>query len=187
MILAVPAQAETFNGPYGGVAAGWERSEAARRIDGLAIDAEVSRDAPTFGGFAGYNHKIGESVVIGAEAGIAVSTDDRIRAAAGGRELLVDPRYSFDLGARAGYLVTDKALLYVRGGYANTRVRTSLETLAGIVRSHENLDGWQIGGGVEYALSQKISARAEYRYSDLGQQGARYQRHQTLIGVSYNF
>jgi outer membrane immunogenic protein len=35
----------------------------------------------------------------------------------------VDPKYSFDVTERAGYLVDPKTLLYVRGGYTNARVR----------------------------------------------------------------
>ncbi|MCW6537725.1 outer membrane beta-barrel protein [Sphingomonas sp. MMSM24] len=28
--------------------------------------------------------------------------------------------------------------------------------------------GWAIGGGLEYALSEHVTARAEYRYTDFG-------------------
>jgi outer membrane immunogenic protein len=55
------------------------------------------------------------------------------------------------------------------------------------VRASDNLDGWQVGGGLEYAITDSISARAEYRYSDFGSTGGQYDRHQTLVGVSYNF
>lgn len=185
--IAAPAQADTFEGPYVGVAAGWDRGEVSARIEATPLDAEASRDALVLGGYAGYNHKLTDRIVIGAEAGFTGTVDDRVRATSAGDALTVDPRYSFDLGARAGYLVTDKALVYVRGGYANQRARTSLDTGTGIIRSSDNLDGWQIGGGLEYAISAKVSARLEYRYSDFGKNGGDYERHQTLIGVSYNF
>jgi outer membrane immunogenic protein len=55
------------------------------------------------------------------------------------------------------------------------------------VTSSGNLDGWQVGGGFEYAITDHVSARAEYRYSDFGTAGGQYDRHQTLVGVSYNF
>lgn len=184
---AAPAHADTFDGPYVGVTAGWERSEIADRIDTQPITGEASRDALVLGGYAGYNLKATDRIVIGAEAGFSASVDDQARAASAGKSLTIDPRYSFDLSARAGYLVTDKALVYVRGGYANTRVRTTLDGLTGPVTASDNLDGWQVGGGLEYAISDRISARAEYRYSDLGSNGGQYDRHQTLVGVSYNF
>lgn len=185
---AAPAYADTFDGPYVGVAAGWERSEIADRIEARAITGEASRDALVLGGYAGYNLKATDRIVIGAEAGFTAAVDDTARATSAGRPLSIDPRYSFDLSARAGYLVTDKALVYVRGGYANSRVRTTFAPATGApVVTSDNLDGWQVGGGLEYAISDRISARAEYRYSDLGSNGGQYDRHQTLIGVSYNF
>lgn len=183
--ISAPAQADTFQGPYVGVTAGWDRGEVSGRIESTPLDAQASRDALVLGGYAGYNHKLTDRIVIGAEAGFTGTVDDRVRATSAGAALTVDPRYSFDLGARAGYLVTDKALVYVRGGYANQRVRTSLDT--GIIRSSDNLDGWQIGGGLEYAISEKVSPRLEYRYSDFGRNGGDYERHQTLVGLSYNF
>jgi outer membrane immunogenic protein len=185
--FAAPAQAETFDGPYVGVTAGWDRGEVSDRINSQAINSQASRDSLVLGGYAGYNYKLSEKVVIGAEAGLTATVDDRIRGASAGQSLVVDPRYSFDLTARAGYLVTDKALVYVRGGYANQRVRTSLDTGAGLVRDSDSLDGWVLGGGLEYAITEKVSARVEYRYSDFGQNGGDYERHQTLFGVSYNF
>ncbi len=184
---AAPAHAATFDGPYLGVTAGWERSEIAGRIDTQPINGETSRDALVLGGYAGYNLKVTDRIVIGAEAGFSASVDDQTRAASAGKSLTIDPRYSFDLSARAGYLVTDKALVYVRGGYANASVRTTLDGLTGPVTASRNLDGWQVGGGLEYAITEHISARAEYRFSNLGSRGGQYDRHQTLVGVSYNF
>jgi outer membrane immunogenic protein len=183
-----PAQAQNFQGPYVGVTAGWDRGEVAdRTIAAQPVDAQASRDSLVLGGYAGYNYKLTDKVVIGAEAGFQATVDDRIRGTSAGQGLTVDPRYSFDFTARAGYLVTDKTLVYVRGGYANNRVRTALQTPGGIVRESDNLDGWIVGGGVEYAITDRISARAEYRYSDFGRNGGQYERHQTLFGVSYNF
>ena len=185
---SAPAHAETFNGPYVGVTTGWDQDKIANStINAQPIDARVSHDALVLGGYAGYNRKLTDRIVIGGEVGLSANVDDKLRTTSAGQALTVDPRYSFDLTARAGYLVTSKTLLYVRGGYANNRVRTLLDTPAGEVRASRNLDGWLVGGGVEYAITPKISARAEYRYSDFRRDGGRYDRHQTLIGVSYNF
>jgi outer membrane immunogenic protein len=184
---STPAHAETYNGPYVGVTAGYDRSEIAGRIEARPINGAVSRDALVLGGYAGYNVKATDRIVVGAEAGFSATIDDRTSATSAGRSLTVDPRYSFDLSARAGYLVTPKALVYVRGGYANNRVRTTLATTGGPITLSSNLDGWQVGGGLEYAITDHISARAEYRFSDLGSHGGQFDRHQTLVGVSYNF
>lgn len=187
-LVALPAQAEDFDGPYIGVQAGWNRAEVAdRTIDAQPIDTEVSRDALVLGGYAGYNHQINDRFVIGAEAGFSGAFDDEVRAHSDGTALTIDPRYSFDLTARAGYLVNDKTLIYVRGGYANARVRTTLVSDEGTTRVSDNLDGWLVGGGVERVLTDNISARLEYRYTDFGNDGGQHDQHQALVGISYNF
>ena len=38
-----------------------------------------------------------------------------------------------------------------------------------------------------YFDSDRISARLEYRYSDLGGSDAKFQQHQALVGVAYHF
>ncbi|WP_156255046.1 outer membrane protein [Sandarakinorhabdus oryzae] len=185
---SVPAVAAPFNGPYLGVSAGWNRDDVARRtINGITIDAGRTQDAVTLGGYAGYNKTLGKRFVIGGELGFSGAIDDTIVGSAQGKALEIDPRYSFDVSARAGVLADAKTLIYARGGYANTRVRTSVATTAGTAITSDNLDGWQVGGGIERSLTENVSARIEYRYSDFGSNGGRFDRHQALIGVSYNF
>ena len=166
----------------------FNRAEVADRIDQAgAIDADISREAFVLGAYAGYNQKVGERIVLGAEAGISAGFDDELRGLSGGNALTIDPRYSFDLTARAGYLVNDKTLVYLRGGYANTRVRATLASDTDVVTTSDNLDGWLVGGGAERALTDDISARLEYRYTDLGSEGGDFDQHQALVGISYNF
>ncbi len=98
--------------------------------------------------------------------------------------MTIDPRHAFDISARAGYFVTEKALLYVRGGYADIRTRTS--TATNMVTT-SNLDGWLAGGGIEYAVTDHINARLEYRYTDAGSKGSTHERQQVLVGASYRF
>ena len=186
-LLASPAMAQSFDGPYVGIQGGWSRAEIFEEIDDLLLDDEVAQDAFQIGVYAGYNYKATETIVIGAEAGFNGAFDDDVGALSEGDGLSINPRYNFDLSARAGYLFTPDTLGYIRGGYTNTRVRTTFLEGGIASRSSESLDGWQIGGGVEHAFFEKISGRLEYRYSDLGNDGGEYDQHQVLLGVSYNF
>lgn len=75
---------------------------------------------------------------------------------------------------RAG-VAFDRALVYATGGLAvgGVSLETDLSDAAtGIGLSNDSDDktkwGWTIGGGVEYALTDALSARVEYRYTDLG-------------------
>lgn len=188
---ATPAfaqDAQPFEGPFIGASAGWNRAEAAGRTEGgQPLDGEVARDSVVIGAFAGYDHKVLDRVVLGAEAGFSIALDDSSAGRSAGNQITLDERYSFDLTARAGYLVTDDVLIYARGGYANSRVRTEIEQAGSIATRSDNRDGWLVGGGAEYAISPNIRARVEYRYSDFGSDGRNSERHQTLVGVSYKF
>lgn len=188
---ATPAfaqDAQPFEGPFIGASAGWNRAEAAGRTEGgQPLDGEVARDSVVIGAFAGYDHKVLDRVVLGAEAGFSIALDDSSAGRSAGNQITLDERYSFDLTARAGYLVTDDVLIYARGGYANSRVRTEIEQAGSIATRSDNRDGWLVGGGAEYAISPNIRARVEYRYSDFGFDGRNSERHQTLVGISYKF
>lgn len=186
--LATTASAEPFNGPFVGVQAGWSQHDLGTPSTPLG-DVGVGRsdDSVSGGVFAGYDFKLGSNVVIGGEAGAHFGADDKIVRNTGNALVTVDPKRSIDLTARAGYLVSDYTLLYARGGYTNARVRTTVAGPAGALTASENRDGWLIGGGLEHALGDNVSARAEYRYSDLGEGNGKFDRHQALFGISYRF
>lgn len=185
---ASPAAAEPFNGPYAGVQAGVAHNKVGP-IDTDIGTATINRspDDYTAGIFAGYNFKPAEKIVLSAEGGFNVGFDDTVTRAGAGTLASIDPQNSFDIGARAGYLVTDNTLLYVRGSYENMRATFRITDATGSRYSKESLDGFSIGGGVERAISERISARIEYRYSDLGGGDAKFERHQALLGVAYHF
>ncbi|OYW88969.1 MAG: hypothetical protein B7Z20_01260, partial [Sphingobium sp. 32-64-5] len=133
-----------------------------------------------------YDYKIGSNVVIGAEAGFNIAAKDKI-VRRGAVDTIVNPSHAFDVSARAGYLVNDNSLLYVRGGYDNMRARTTLIDADGALSSKDSYDGWMVGGGFERALGENVSTRLEYRYSDLGSGASQFDRHQVLLGVAYRF
>jgi outer membrane immunogenic protein len=188
MGLGTAASAEPFNGPFVGVQAGWNQDDLATPSTELGtVLVDRSQDAFTGGVFAGYDHKVNPRVVLGAEAGIQFGIDDSVVRDTGTSLVTLDPKRAIDLSGRAGYLVTDNTLLYARGGYTNARIKTSIDDAAGFSSATENRDGWLVGGGVEHALSDNVSARLEYRYSDLSEGDGKFDRHQALFGISYRF
>ena len=76
----------------------------------------------------------------------------------------------FSVLAKAGYLVNDKVLLYVNGGWANAQIKRSyMDTDFDYADSRKNWqDGWTMGLGGEFNFYQNIAAKIEYRYTDLG-------------------
>ena len=105
------------------------------------------------------------------------------------------------VGARVGYVVSPRTMVYAKGGYTNAKfdVRNgdgSVETNTDI-----DADGWRIGAGVEQAVSNNVFAKLEYRYSNYEKgeldyrgdipDGQRFDldldRHQIVAGVGVRF
>ena len=187
-VATSPATAQTFDGPFVGVQGGWNHDDVnVPSSIAAAPRLKAERDSVTGGGFIGYDREVAPRVVLGVEGSFDVNADDAL--ATRGRDTLlrVEPRFSFDLGARAGYVVADRTLLYVRGGYKNMQATVTDVATAGSRRGHETFDGWSAGAGVERAITDRIHARVEYRYSDLGSDAVKYERQQVLLGVAYRF
>ncbi|AYO75878.1 outer membrane protein [Novosphingobium panipatense] len=174
--IATPAAAQEFQGPYVGAQVGWKQDKA----------INDSRNSVVGGVLAGYDQEVTPNVVLGVEAGFSLAASDRI-GPAGTNAAVIDPDYSFDVSARAGYVVGQKNLLYVRGGYANSRGDFVRNIGSVRVSDKETYDGWFVGGGVERKLLDNVSTRIEYRYSDLGSNNFKFDRHQVLAGVAYRF
>ncbi|GFM29408.1 outer membrane protein [Novosphingobium sp. PY1] len=182
--FAGTAFAEDFNGPFVGVQAGLNSDDVKNPSLSLGtVGIDDDQQAFTGGVYAGYDKRIADKFVLGVEGSFDLTTDDNLQAA----NYTLDPQYSFDLTARTGYLVTPQTLLYVRGGYANARIKTAIAGSAGPLTDTGNQDGWTVGGGVERQLIDHVSARLEYRYSDFSEGDGQYDRHRVLAGVSYRF
>lgn len=179
------ASAASFDGPFAGMSLGYNHDQVGPVLDGAApLSGSIDQDSVIFGIFAGYDKIVAPHVVVGAEASFTVGADDSLTGNRGAAAVTVDPEYGFDISARAGYLVTEKALVYVRGGYANIRARIST---GNDMVTTGNVDGWLAGGGIEYAMTDHVNARLEYRYIDAGSNGSTFERQQVLVGVSYRF
>jgi outer membrane immunogenic protein len=115
------------------------------------------------GGTVGYNYQVGQFV-----AGLEGDWDWADLSKSGVN--LLGP-YSSKIDslatarARVGIAV-DRALLFVTGGYAGADIATNLPGVP--FSSTDWRSGGAIGGGIEYAFTNNISAKAEYIYAPLG-------------------
>jgi outer membrane immunogenic protein len=186
--LAAPALAAPFNGPYVGAQVGWQSAKTKDVKSSFGVvPVDEKKEAITGGVFAGYDATIRGRFVLGAEAGLDLATDDEAQATVGGTTYTIDPKYSFDVTARAGYLLQPKTLLYVRGGYTNERTRTTIVNASVNESASGSMSGWLVGGGVEHQVAQNVSARVEYRYSKFSGGNAKDERHRVLAGLAYRF
>jgi outer membrane immunogenic protein len=97
---------------------------------------------------------------------------------------------------RLGYAF-DRVLLYATGGAAFAAIQDTYLTAPGAFASQSRSRvGWTVGGGLEYAVTNNWSIRAEYRYTDYGRYtdtpfGVPVINHPTdhrvMAGFSYKF
>jgi outer membrane immunogenic protein len=149
-----------------------------------------------FGGLGvGYNHQV-DQIVLGIEADIqlsGISDDDEN----GDFEMSNDVNYFGTLRARAG-MAFDRTLLYGTGGLAfasfDYKVQNAVIGLD-IDEDYSKL-GFVVGGGIEHAIDDDWSVKAEYLYANFGKEGlddlgqttkATPDFHSVRVGVNFKF
>jgi outer membrane immunogenic protein len=140
----------------------------------------------SYGGVVGYDYQSGKAV-FGVEGEIDGSTaKDCVNNAvtAGDRACLKAGRDLY-AGVRAGVVVGNKALVYVKGGYDNGRIVATYTLNNTTTKSGQNSDGWRVGTGVELNVGKNMLVRAEYRYTNYSDSDVA--RHQGLVGVGVKF
>ena len=190
--------AEPFNGPYIGIQGGWQQDKVratVREGTGTTTARETSSGF-AYGAQLGYDFKVSEQFVLGAEAFVTGDTDKMRWAVGPGSTVSFDGGRSFGLAARAGVLAGPSTLVYAKGGWENGRFSVETTDSDGTERISSNRDGWTLGAGVEHQLAQNVSARVEYRYTkfnsfgndDVSSDGSvRINRNRIMAGVNYRF
>lgn len=189
--LSAPAFAQDTGGieAYAGVLAGYDHVVV--KVPGDS----GSKDGFVYGGVIGAQSSIGSSALIGVEGEVTGATTKESVTdvlVAGDRAELKAGR-DFFIGARLGFHATPNVLVYAKGGYTNARFKLKYTDATGTTEDGDNLDGYRIGAGVEFGVSQ-LRFRGEYRFSDYGDYkvngvntGISAQRHQVLVGAIYAF
>lgn len=175
-----------WTGPYIGLQGGYawgENDVSATQAESTEVllraavangrDGDMDLDGFVGGLHAGYNWQ-SDALVLGIEGDIefADMNGDTDVVDDGGvkiGEVEQEIDWLGSLRLRAGF-AADRALFYATGGLAVGGVEITLEDGDGdeFASNSETNWGWTLGGGVEYAFTDDLSARIEYRYTDLG-------------------
>ena len=172
----VPPARDSWTGPYVGVSAGGTRGNTPW-TDGS------DSGSPDFGGYlagvqAGYNYQAGR-FVLGVEGSYGLSN------ARGAGSIPSYPNYTFEdelkaLGSVTGRLgyTFGPALFYAKGGWAFGQVKEGQRMIpipgmpdpgaSDYEPTTKWANGWTAGGGMEFALTDRWSAKAEYMHYELG-------------------
>lgn len=196
MSASAPAFAEdpvSWTGLFIGTDIGYSTGDARVHIPNYPSTFDLEADGLIGGIRAGYNYQE-DNLVVGIDGSLYLSDVSGKHASGLDSELYKlkedDPNGS--LGIRIGYAV-DKALVFVRSGWAFTKLKTWYDPLAGGVDT-EDVDGWTVGGGIEYAITDRLSTHVEYRYTEYnrerffhnGPSTVDYSPNEFLFGFSYN-
>lgn len=147
--------------------------------------------------FAGYQEQLNNNVVLGLEGDITYTGDnaktfnifDATDTYIGQEKISTD--WSGSIRARVGYAF-DNLLLYTTAGYVATRVVDKANTTAATGTFHEYFQGVTIGAGADYAFTENLFGRAEYRYNkffekQFGSLEEEFSQHVVSVGVGMKF
>ena len=182
VLAATPCTAaEKFSGFYAGGDFGYESS------------GRTNKDGWTFGGFAGFNLKASDRVVIGGEVRLADSTiKEQLRTETAANVALVNTNIgrSIGLAARLGYIVGERTMIYGRAGWEDTSLNATRTVTPKPPTTNPNPvindfsfndDSITLGVGAEHYVTDRISLRLGYDWAE------NFDRHQLRAGVAFNF
>lgn len=157
-----------YIGGYVGAGASVARAEAGLEVpEEFGFDADfkgIGGEGLLGGGLVGFNWQVSESFVLGVQGDIGWTNIDA-KLELGPFEAKAGPDFIANASLRAGYLVTPETLFYLIGGYSYAEYKLDLD---GGNDFDQNYDGLHIGTGMETRLTDRLTARIEYRYTKFG-------------------
>ncbi len=210
LATAAPAMAQSSDdSPFTGFRveglAGYDVTQAGSSVDDdSSADNDQSIDGFNYGVGVGYDVDAG-GVVLGLEGEISDSTA-KTEFADGDWEGFglgnVETGRDLYVGARVGVKAAPDMLLYAKGGYTNARYNLNSTFDGEEYNARIDTDGYRVGAGMEYALSDNTFAKLEYRYSNYSDAEVDYEnpdltdtdfgsidtdRHQVMAGFGMRF
>lgn len=170
----------SWSGAYGGIqgGAGWLDGD----FSGAGATGSDNFDGGLIGAFAGYNYQMDNNFVFGIEGDVNYNWNENSYA---GVDVGTD--WAGSVRGRLGYAL-DNALIYGTAGWAVTNAFAN----GGGVDESETLNGWTVGAGVDYAFTNNVFARTEYRYTDFSDKklmgaNADFSQHTVTVGLGVKF
>lgn len=183
----VEATAFDWTGAYIGATVGYGWGEYDVSSGGASGQFDV--DGFTGGLYAGYNYAVTPNVIVGGEIDAMVGPGEDF--SVGGTDVSTDTLFFGTARARLGYAF-DSVMVYGTGGLAWGMGEADFN---GDSDSNFHV-GWTLGGGIEAALTENVTARAEYLYVDTSEEtytaggtsaNADLDGHIVRLGVGYKF
>ncbi|MER8431163.1 outer membrane protein [Mesorhizobium caraganae] len=196
-IIAEAAPVFSWTGGYIGLQAGYAWGNG--NVDQIGGPGFIDTDPDGFlgGVYAGYNYQMSNNIVIGAELDIVYANVDgsgQVFLAPGvpaGVTATEELNWSGAARLRLGY-AADRFLPYIAGGVAFGDIDISNDNGPGSFG--DTFTGWTIGVGLDYAMTDNLLLRAEYRYTDFGNKSFEdfgsevdLKTNEVRFGIAYKF
>ena len=199
-VVAIPAvPLFTWTGLYLGGQIGYAWGTDTLTVSPFGFGTNFTPNGVVGGAHIGYNLQLNQFVV-GLEGDVEGTGISRNFSPGG---VLYDTKIPVQGSIRGRLGVAfDRALLYATGGAEFANFENSVTGFPGFDQNSTTRVGWTIGGGIEYAVTNNWSIRAEYRFSDFGtirgglglptggrffNANRRLQENQVQAGFSYKF
>ena len=209
-LVPAPPVDTVFNwtGAYAGAEAGYGLGEADHKAGASSPTATNKMSGGLAGIYGGYNYQLSNNVVLGIDADFGWTGQS------GGPDQVIIPcscnfnqqntaaadlKWSGSLRGRVGYAF-NRYLGYVSVGATGAQVRGFYNYFNTKRTIDETKIGWTIGAGVDYAFTNNMILRVDYRYSDFGKVGEqlflpfttntqtlRITSNDVRLGLSYKF
>lgn len=164
---------------------------------GFRLEARATLETPTVSSVIeeGDVYKLGSATAWGGEAGFDIGVSDKVVLGPYGTYEVssvencdgadcVNATDNYAVGLHVGFLVGQRGMLYVKGGYASL----GLEAIIDGVSTKERGDGVQGAIGYEHGFGRHFYGRVELGYSDNGEIfGISFQRRHAGLAVGARF
>lgn len=217
--IEAPPLCAPFEGVYAGVGGGWGLLNGTNRIFqrvnqqvSFNRNVRINDDHYLVSLFGGYGHVINNTYYLGGEAhlaynGFVVNNFINVFGLASLPVYTVQNKWNFGLDFMPGYLVNNKFMIFGKIGYRAGIGRIITRFHRPGFAAFENFwSGWvnglNLGLGMQYAITDRVSARIEYNYTWYSRTGdhtfigplaetatrsASFNTQEVLVGLSYNF
>ena len=200
--FAKAADAHDWSGFYVGAEAGYGFDQSRLDFNGINYFVPLDPQGIVAGLYAGANYQMPSNLVLGVEVD-ANFLGAQSSGLAGNNAGVPDPKFGYyskeklngALRGRVGY-ASGRFMPFVAGGLAVADYEHGA-AFVGLFSADKTYVGWTLGAGLEYAATDKLVLRAEYRYANYGSQhfvvpgwtdsDVNLYTNEVLVGVSFKF